>query len=337
MDLPSLINETYKTPRTGAAHVHTRDAYRDVPILKKPTWGHEIAAYFFFGGISAGAALIGSLAEVFGGKRHEKLARTAHYVSFATLLPCPPLLIDDLGRPERFHHMLRIFKPSSPMNLGSWALTTHGAGATLIVMEMLANEGKLPIGGGLFRLLPERLLAALGIPSSFALAGYTGVLLGTTSIPVWYTSPLLGGLFMASSMSTGAAAIHVASALTQRHDSGEELALTAIGLASGATEMALLGGYIATSGHAAKTLMRGETSALLAATAAATVLAAVLDVVHIASGRQHKGLGVAAGLATLAGGAMLRWAVVRAGKVSADDREVTIEASKPRKGSPGWR
>src|SRR5437870_7033993 len=222
MDLPSLINETYKTPATGAAHVRTRDAYRDVPILKRPTWNHEVAAYFFFGGVSAGAALIGSLAEVFGGEERQKLARTAHYVSFATLLPCPPLLIDDLGRPERFHHMLRIFKPSSPMNLGSWAIFTHGAGATITVMAMLAREGRLPLFGWLFRLLPERLLAGLGIPSSFVLAGYTGVLLGTTSIPVWYTSPLLGALFMASAMSTGAAAIYLTSLVTEREASSEE-------------------------------------------------------------------------------------------------------------------
>src|SRR5438552_11721200 len=114
MDLTSLINETYKTPATGAAHIHSRDAYRDVPILKRPTWNNEVAAYFFFGGVSAGAALIGSLAEVFGGDRRKDLARTAHYVSFATLVLCPPLLIADLGMPGRFHHMLRIFKPSSP-------------------------------------------------------------------------------------------------------------------------------------------------------------------------------------------------------------------------------
>src|SRR5690348_14381554 len=76
----------------GAAHTRPRDAYHDVPILKEPTWNNEVAAYFFFGGVSAGAALVGSLADVVGGERHKRLARVAHYVSFATLLPCPPLL-----------------------------------------------------------------------------------------------------------------------------------------------------------------------------------------------------------------------------------------------------
>lgn len=76
----------------GAAHLRARDAYRDVPILKKPTWNNEVAAYFFLGGISAGAAMIGSIADIVGGERNRRLARTAHFVSFATLLPCPSTL-----------------------------------------------------------------------------------------------------------------------------------------------------------------------------------------------------------------------------------------------------
>src|SRR5439155_67248 len=91
--------QTANNVQLGAAHIRPRDAYKDVPILKRPTWNNEVAAYFFFGGVSAGSALIGSLAEVFGGERRKELARTAHYVSFATLILCPPLLIADLGMP----------------------------------------------------------------------------------------------------------------------------------------------------------------------------------------------------------------------------------------------
>src|SRR5438093_11931776 len=114
MQLRDLVDQTYKQPSLGAAHLRARDAYRDVPILKRPTWNNEVAAYFFFGGISAGAALIGSLADVFGGERRKELARTANYVSFAALLRCPPLLIEDLGMPCGFHHLLPGFKRASP-------------------------------------------------------------------------------------------------------------------------------------------------------------------------------------------------------------------------------
>ncbi|HEX9991017.1 MAG TPA: NrfD/PsrC family molybdoenzyme membrane anchor subunit [Chloroflexia bacterium] len=343
MDLAQLVNETYKKkPKLGAAHLYGRDAYRDVPILKKPTWNHEVAAYFFFGGISAGAALIGSLAEVFGGERRKELARTAHYVSFATLIPCPPLLIDDLGMPSRFHHMLRVFKPSSPMNLGSWVLLVHGAGATITVLKMLTEDVgvrqimPLRIVARLLKLLPERLMAGLGVPGSFMLAGYTGVLLGTTSIPVWHTSPLLGGLFMASSISTGAAATGLVSALVGHEGEDDHQPLAGIGLAAGAVEMALLGGYVATSGNAAKPLLEGERRVLLAGTLISLALAALFELVGLRSRRHGRLLSVLAGMAGLTGGAMLRWGVVRAGRASAADREGTLEAMKPTAKRPGW-
>jgi len=132
----------------GAAHINPRDAYRDL----------------------------------FGGRSLGRLAHVAHWVAFLTLLPCPPLLIADLGVPARFHHMLRIFKPASPMNLGSWILTVHGA---LVTMATL-------------RLAPARPVALAELPLGVGLGGYTGVLIGTTSVPVWSESPFLGAVFMAS-------------------------------------------------------------------------------------------------------------------------------------------
>ena len=100
--------------RRGTAYVNPRDAYSGVPILAQPTWRHEIAAYFYLGGISSGAFVLGALTGLAGGERRRGLSRTAQYVSCVTMLPCAPLLIADLGRPALFYHMLRIFKPSSP-------------------------------------------------------------------------------------------------------------------------------------------------------------------------------------------------------------------------------
>ena len=52
----------------------------------------------------------------------------------------PPLLISDLGRPERFHHMLRVLKPTSPMSVGSWVL---GASSTAIALANGAQRLRL--------------------------------------------------------------------------------------------------------------------------------------------------------------------------------------------------
>src|SRR5919201_4605382 len=157
------VGQVQANGRRGTAYVNPRDAYSGVPILAQPTWRHEIAAYFYLGGISSGAFVLGSLARLAGGERQLRVSRTAQYVSFATMLPCAPLLIADLGRPALFHHMLRIFKPSSPMNLGAWTLTAHGAISTITAARALAGETQLPLLGPLVRLLPECALSVAGL------------------------------------------------------------------------------------------------------------------------------------------------------------------------------
>src|SRR5437660_11675154 len=84
-------------------------AYYDYPVLKAPLWRWEIIWYFFFGGLAAGNYVIASIASLFGARDDRAVARAGYYLSLVTLLPCPILLIKDLGRPERFLHMLRIF------------------------------------------------------------------------------------------------------------------------------------------------------------------------------------------------------------------------------------
>src|SRR5205085_2041411 len=298
--------------RRGTAYVNPRDAYSGVPILAQPTWGHQIAAYFFLGGISSGAFVLGALAGLAGGERRRQLSRTAQYVSCATVLPCAPLLIADLGRPALFQHMLRIFKPSSPMNLGAWTLTVHGAMATITAARLLTGEDRLPLGvcntpllGSIARLLPERPLAVAGLPSALTLGGYTGVLLGTTSVPVWSTSPLLGALFMASSLSTGAAATNLAAALNGHSTPGEKEALRRLSVVLGAGEMATLAGYVGTAGAAARPLLIGKTRLLMVGAAASLVASTALEVAGLVAGSTR--LSHAAAAATLVGGALLRW------------------------------
>jgi formate-dependent nitrite reductase membrane component NrfD len=320
--------------RVGAAHAVPRDAYRDVPLLIQPTWNHEVAAYFYFGGISCGAAVLGALADLVGGPRLAGIARQAHVVAFAAVLPCAPLLIDDLGVPSRFHHMLRVFKPSSPMNLGAWTLTVHSGISTVLALRLLARQGRLPLLGPVLSAIPEAPVAAAEIVPALTLGGYTGVLLGTTSVPVWSTSPLLGGLFMVSSLGSGAAAVGLTHALLSSDTFAE--ALTPLSLAYSVAELALMGGYVATSGPAAKTLRRGKVRLLLAAAGAATAVGLALEVTGLCgSGNRRVLTGMAAG-ATLLGGALLRWGVVGAGHDSAKDREVTLEATRPSQAAPGW-
>jgi formate-dependent nitrite reductase membrane component NrfD len=99
--------------------------YYDVPLLKPPVWTWEIPAYFFVGGAAGGAAVIGAVAQFTG--TNGTLARDARWLAAAGGPVSAALLITDLGRPERFFNMLRVFKPQSAMSVGSWTLAAFSA------------------------------------------------------------------------------------------------------------------------------------------------------------------------------------------------------------------
>src|SRR5699024_10779158 len=139
---------------------------------EKPAWTWEVPWYLFAGGLAGGSAVLGFAASVAGNR---PLARRAWLISFGGMAASPPLLIADLGRPERFLNMLRVFKVTSPMSVGSWVLAIGGglitlpAGAAALDREWLVAR------------LAEPLAAAFGLP----IATYTGVLFANTVVPVW--------------------------------------------------------------------------------------------------------------------------------------------------------
>src|SRR5205823_2044949 len=101
-------------------------SYYGRPIIKEPVWTPEIPIYFFTGGMAGASA---TLAFVAGELGHETLARRGWAVALGGAAVSPALLISDLGRPTRFLNMLRMFKVTSPMSVGSWILV--GAGSTI--------------------------------------------------------------------------------------------------------------------------------------------------------------------------------------------------------------
>ena len=157
-----------------------QDGYYGRPALKAPVWTWEVPAYFFLGGASGAAALIGAVARHTGGD--EALVRDARWIAAAGGALSPPLLISDLGRPERFLNMLRVFKLQSPMSVGAWTLVAFShasAAAAFADLARVKTGGRLPV-----RVIgdaSELLSAATGL----VLATYTGVLLGATAIPAW--------------------------------------------------------------------------------------------------------------------------------------------------------
>ena len=323
------------TPREAA-----QEGYYGVPMLKRPLWHWHIALYFFFEGVSAGAFLMASLADLFGGGRFKRLSHAGYYVSLFAIIPCPPLLIADLGVPSKFYHMLRIFKPSSPMNLGAWSLTAYSIPVQMIALRHLAADTDLlpkAISKWLLRLVPERLAGILGIPSGLLMVAYPGVLLSTTSTPVWSRTRLLGALFSSSSIVTGAAATSLALALTGGDHGEATTKLQKIERFASMCEGAALVGYLLTTGKAARPLLRGRYlwHTLLAG---ASVAAHLLLPVEPARKRKRGVMAtVLRSALTLAGGLALKWAIVYAGRKSAEDPQAARDATRPSKAAPGWR
>jgi DMSO reductase anchor subunit len=148
-------------------------SYYGQPVIKPPVWTPEIPFYFFSGGLAGASAGLGFLADLRG---DQELARRAWAASLAGLAVSPPLLISDLGRPERFLNMLRMFKVTSPMSVGSWILATTGPAVGVAAAHAWT---------GRFERLSRAArpgAALLGLP----LATYTAALIANTSVPAWH-------------------------------------------------------------------------------------------------------------------------------------------------------
>ena len=105
------------------------NGYYGRPLLKEPTWTWEVPLYFFVGGAAGAAAVVGAAARALGDGDDADLVRDARWVAALGGALSAPLLISDLGRPERFLNMLRVWKPQSPMSVGAWTLTAFGSSA----------------------------------------------------------------------------------------------------------------------------------------------------------------------------------------------------------------
>jgi formate-dependent nitrite reductase membrane component NrfD len=183
-----------------------------------PRWGWYVVLYFFVGGLTAGCYAIAAALDLAGDPRDRGTVRLGYALALPGLLICTVLLIIDLGRPERFWHMLvkskhvpaPIFKYWSPISLGSWILAVFGLFAFVAFLDAMLDSGRLRWQPAIrardaLRRLPHGLRAVwlvLGILFACGLGGYTGVLMVGTTRPVWHGAVPLGGLFLASAAST---------------------------------------------------------------------------------------------------------------------------------------
>ncbi len=184
-------------------------------FTSSPEWRWLIVLYFFVGGLAGGTFFVAALVDLFGRRQDRRLARLGYLVALPLTIVSALLLIFDLGRPDRFWHMLvesktwqPMFKAFSPISIGSWALLVFGAFALAGFLGALHEAGRLR-WRWTRHLRPPRVLgtivAVLGGLLGLYVAGYTGVLLSVTNRPIWSNTEVLGLTFLISGVSTSIA------------------------------------------------------------------------------------------------------------------------------------
>jgi hypothetical protein len=282
-------------------------SYYGRPVLKEPVWKPEIPFYFFTGGLGGASA---GLALVAGLRGNDALARRAWACALAGVGASPPLLISDLGKSSRFLNMLRMFKVTSPMSVGSWILSASGLATTIAAADAWTPYVPVPAGR-----VARVAAAALGMP----LTTYTAALIANTAVPVWHEArATLPFVFAASgAASAGAAAVLV----TPAKEAASARRLAVGGAVAGLAAVQVMERRLGDLGEPYKTGAAGRLKQ-----AAGALTAAGAGLIAGAGGRRPAA--VAGGTLLLAGAVCERWSIFRAGFQSAADPRATVEPQR---------
>lgn len=175
-------------------------------------FGDLVAWYLFLGGAGAGLAVVLATLDLLPWLRTRLTNRPApawtsgltrrffargYGVALVVLALGVACLLADLGQPERFYYVL-VHPTASLLTFGSYVLAATMACTAALGGVALFNLERVP--GALVRAV-ETIAIVLG----FATMTYTGLFLGAIDFVELWRSPVLPVLFVASSLSIGAA------------------------------------------------------------------------------------------------------------------------------------
>lgn len=282
--------------------------YYDRPLLKQSVWSIDIPLYYFTGGAAGAALALGAAAQLGGNGDLRRFSKHCHWLGIIGSTAGAGFLIHDLGRPSRFLYMVRVFRPTSPMNIGSWIL--GGAAPSAIAAGLL--NGKMGEAAGYIS----------GIFGT-ALAGYTGVLVSNTAIPVWQAARRwMPVLFVSSAMASAASILDLfyederANRITFFFGNAGRLLELA---ASRKVEEAA-----STVPQVGEPFRKGATSVLWKTAGALTAASLIVSAIPGRSSRKRK----VAGLLGALGGLALRFAVHHISNASTRNPRAAIEQQR---------
>ena len=294
-------------------------SYYGRPVIKEPSWeAPDVPGYLFLGGLAGASSVLAAGAQLSG---YRELAKVAKVGALGAISLSAVALVHDLGRPGRFANMLRVFKPSSPMSVGSWLLTAYGPVAGAAAVSEVT--GLLPKAG-----IAATLGAGLLGPG---IATYTAALLCDTAVPAWHAGYrempyVFAGSAASAAGGLGLLATHPADAEPARNLAVLGATVELIAKRQLIRRLARSGGAGSDGVSLAEPYETGTTGAILRIAeflTAGALAGAVL-------GRRSRAVSALAGAALVAASAMTRFGIFEAGMASARDPKYTIVPQRRR-------
>jgi formate-dependent nitrite reductase membrane component NrfD len=292
-------------------------SYYGRPVIKPPVWASpDIPGYLFLGGLSGAASLIGAGADLTG---RPALARTAKAGAAAAIGVSLGALVRDLGRPARFLNMMRVFKVTSPMSVGTWLLAGYapaiGTAALCSFTGRLGRVGAIATAGS----------AVLGP----GVVTYTAALLADTAVPAWHEGYRELPFVFAGSGAMAAGGLGLLGAPTAETGPARGMAMLGWAMEMTAFErMRHRMGMVAepyAAGRAGRYVRAGQALGVIGAAGAA-----LTAVPAIGSDRRGRVIAAVAGAALMAASVATRWGVFHAGVASARDPKYTVVPQRAR-------
>ncbi|HJP76266.1 MAG TPA: NrfD/PsrC family molybdoenzyme membrane anchor subunit [Pseudonocardiaceae bacterium] len=284
-------------------------SYYGKPVINAPVWAvPDIPGYLFLGGLAGLSSILAAGADLTG---RPMLAKAAKLAAVSGGVLSVAALVRDLGRPMRFLNMLRVFKVTSPMSVGSWLLSGYVPIAGVAAASAVTGRFR-PIG----------VLATVGAATlGPAVAAYTATLISDTAVPAWHEGYREMPFVFVGSGATAAGGFGLLAAPVTENGPARNLALLGVG-----TELAAFARMRARLGMIDEAYDTGKARDYRKAAEALSVLGALGAI----AGRRHRIVAALSGAALLAASAATRWGVFHAGMISAKDPKYTITPQRER-------
>jgi Polysulphide reductase, NrfD len=295
------------------------DSYYGKPIIKEPAWGtRDVGGYLFLGGLAGASAVLAGFAQATGNHRQAQVSKVA---AVGAVGLSGVALVADLGRPERFVNMLRVFKPTSPMSVGSWLLS--GFGGAAVASAACAVTGRLPRAGA----AATAGAAVLGP----GVCTYTAALICDTAVPAWHEGHREMPYLFAGSAASAAGGLGM---LAAPGHAGLATRFAALGAVTELTAKRRMMDRLGETGEPYRTGRPGKllnvAEVLTVAGAAAALLGGGPVLGGGAPGGRRRVMTAICGASLLTASALTRFGIFEAGRVSARDPKYTVRPQRER-------